>query len=201
MDRIEQNLNMSFLGILQRVVEPLPVRGKGRLANAILRHFTIPVSCHPLPDVTVFLRSDKWIERLMWAGAYEPELVAMLKRALRPGMTVLDMGANIGYFSAIAAALVGPSGRLHAFEPAPSCFGQLERNLVAFPWARAHDVAIADQAGMARFHFSDNGNESGWGSLLDDENTLARKNCCRNHFGFLDSRPSRRTYRPDKNGY
>ena len=47
----------------------------------------------------------------MWAGAYEPELISPLKRALKLGMNVLDLRANIGYFSVIAAALVGENGQ------------------------------------------------------------------------------------------
>src|SRR4030088_824085 len=109
---------MHFLNILQRAIEPLPIPGKGRLAEAILRHVgSREVECHPLPGITVSLRSNQRIERWMWAGAYERELVQLMKRTLKPGMTVIDVGANIGYLSALAAGLVDNTSQVHAFEP------------------------------------------------------------------------------------
>jgi FkbM family methyltransferase len=167
---------VSILNTFQRVLEPLPIRGKGRLAVAVLsRVGEREVQCHPLPGVTVFLQPDKWIEQLMWAGAYERELVNLFKKMLIPGMTVLDLGANIGYFSVLAAGLVGNSGQVHAFEPAPTCFARLKRNLAAFSWAHVHSIAVGDEPGTARFHFSHKGNETGWGSLLSPENSSTQE--------------------------
>ena len=48
---------------------------------------------------------------------YEPEITGIFKQHLRPGMGVLDIGANIGYFSLLAASLVGPTGFVQAWEP------------------------------------------------------------------------------------
>ena len=167
---------MSILNTLQRVLEPLPIRGKGRLAAAVLSRFgEREVQCHPLRGVTVFLQPDKWIEQLMWAGAYERELVNLFKKMLMPGMTVLDLGANIGYFSVLAAGLVGNSGRVYAFEPAPTCFGRLRENLAVFSWAHVYSTAVGDEPGTARFYFSHKGNETGWGSLLSDDNASAQQ--------------------------
>ena len=81
-------------------------------------------------------------------------------------MTVLDLGANIGYFSVLAAGLVGNGGQVHAFEPDATCFARLKKNLSAFPWAQAHSIAVADQLGTARFHYTQKRDETGWGSLL-----------------------------------
>ena len=162
---------MLILNTLQRVLEPLPIRGKGRLALAVLSRVNErEVQCHPLRGVTVFLEPDKWIEQLMWAGAYERKLVNLIKKVLMPGMTVLDLGANIGYFSVLAAGLVGNSGQVHAFDPAPRCFARLKKNLAAFSWAHAHSIAAGDELGTASFHFSDKANETGWGSLLSADN-------------------------------
>jgi FkbM family methyltransferase len=58
----------------------------------------------------------------------EPETV-LLRQVLQPGMTVVDVGANIGYFTILASRLVGPSGRVVAFEPAPAALALLRRNL------------------------------------------------------------------------
>jgi len=50
---------------------------------------------------------------------YEPEVTATVRHLLRPGQTFVDAGANIGWFSLLAASLVGPSGRVIAIEPNP----------------------------------------------------------------------------------
>ena len=51
------------------------------------------------------------------SGKYEPHLTAAFERYCRPGMTVVDVGANLGYYSLLAAKLVGPSGHVVAVEP------------------------------------------------------------------------------------
>ena len=111
---------MNYLTGLQSVLERLPIRGKGRLADAVLSNRNGEFECHPLPGVTVSVRANQQIERWMWAGAYETELVSLLKRTLKPGMTFLDLGANIGYFSVIAAALVKESGQVHGLKLYPA---------------------------------------------------------------------------------
>lgn len=50
-------------------------------------------------------------------ASYEPHVTAVFKQFLKPGMRVLDIGANIGYFSLLAAKLVGPAGQVFAVEP------------------------------------------------------------------------------------
>lgn len=54
---------------------------------------------------------------ILLRGTYEAPVEAVLRRHLRPGDTFVDVGANVGYLSVVAAALVGPSGQVHAFEP------------------------------------------------------------------------------------
>ena len=51
------------------------------------------------------------------SGVYEPHLTRVFERYCRPGMTVVDVGANLGYYSLLASRLVGSSGRVVALEP------------------------------------------------------------------------------------
>jgi len=55
-------------------------------------------------------------------GSVEKRLYLSL---IRKGNTVFDIGANQGYFTILFSDLVGPSGRVHAFEPVPSTFARL----------------------------------------------------------------------------
>ena len=51
------------------------------------------------------------------SGKYEPHLTAVFERYCTPGMTVVDVGANLGYYSLLASKSVGPSGTVIAMEP------------------------------------------------------------------------------------
>ncbi|MBL7046008.1 MAG: FkbM family methyltransferase [Parcubacteria group bacterium] len=60
---------------------------------------------------------------------FSPGEVKVLKETLKPGMTFVDVGANVGYFTLLAARLVGEGGSVYAFEPEDENFGLLKRNV------------------------------------------------------------------------
>ncbi len=62
-------------------------------------------------------------------GCYEFAVSALLRAYLLPGDVLYDVGANIGYFTVIAASRVGASGRVVAFEPSDEIANRLERNV------------------------------------------------------------------------
>jgi len=63
----------------------------------------------------------------MYFGSYSLLVVSAMRRYLHAGGVFIDVGANVGYLSAIGAELVGPSGQVHAFEPVPRYFQRLHR--------------------------------------------------------------------------
>jgi FkbM family methyltransferase len=67
--------------------------------------------------------------RIYYFGVWEPNLTAFLMRRLCPGDLFVDVGANIGYFSLLAAKFVGTSGKVLAIEASPSIFEKLANNL------------------------------------------------------------------------
>ncbi len=78
-----------------------------------------------------------WLERdaqiltptLLGGERWEPEVTDLLRRLLRPGMTVVDAGANVGYISICASKLVGPAGRVFCVEADPANVAILRTNL------------------------------------------------------------------------
>ena len=76
-----------------------------------------------LPILQGRLKGKKWIvgagEHGYWLGSYELKKRLAFERIIQPGSIVYDIGANVGYFSLLAAVLVGPEGRVYAFEPLP----------------------------------------------------------------------------------
>lgn len=82
--------------------------------------------------------------RMLYAtGEYEAATTRVMKRLLEPGQTMVDVGANIGYFTLVAAQAVGPQGHIIAFEPAPAVRERLRRNLEL---NRATTVVVRDEA-------------------------------------------------------
>ncbi len=69
--------------------------------------------------------------RSLAAGLYEADLTHLFLRILREGMTVLDLGANVGYYTLLACKRVGASGNVYAFEPDPETCKYLLRNIRA----------------------------------------------------------------------
>jgi FkbM family methyltransferase len=65
--------------------------------------------------------------RMYLAGKHFAERaeLALFRRYLRPGMTIVDMGANVGFYTAPLSRRVGPTGNVYAFEPDPFCAGLL----------------------------------------------------------------------------
>lgn len=67
-------------------------------------------------------------------------------RVLQQGMTVLDIGANVGDYSRLFSVLVGPRGIVHAFEPIPQTHKTLASNVANRPNVRVHQLALGEYA-------------------------------------------------------
>ncbi len=91
--------------------------------------------------------------RKLQAGLYEPEVTDLFRSLLRPGMTLLDVGANVGYYTLLGAQLVGPTGRVIAFEPEADAYRYLTANISnsAFTNVLAINKAVADTDGEREF--------------------------------------------------
>lgn len=116
---------------------------------------TAAVEVATLPDFRVFVAvADAAVGRHVRDDNYEPEVTAVVRRLLRPGMGVLDLGANIGYFTLLAAALVGPSGHVLAVEPNPANARLLEasRRLNGFTHVTVLQAAAGLETGLLVLH-------------------------------------------------
>lgn len=70
--------------------------------------------------------NDIAVGRQVAGGSYEPDVAAVTRRHVLPDMSIIDIGANIGYFSLLAGSLVGPDGHVLAIEPNPRNARMLE---------------------------------------------------------------------------
>ncbi len=97
-------------------------------------------------------------------GVLEPPVQEALRRTVGPGTVVWDVGANVGYFSVLAARL---GARVHAFEPAPENVDAIRANTEANGFAdriELHPVAVAAAAGRDRFLVVE---DASWSHLAD----------------------------------
>lgn len=92
---------------------------------------------------------------LLLDGFWEMWVTEQMLRHIRPGMTAVDVGANLGYFTLLMADLVGSSGRVLAFEPNPVLADCTRRSIEVngfLPWTDLHAVGIGEAAGRARLN-------------------------------------------------
>ncbi len=105
-------------------------------------------------------RNDALGSTLTYDG-FEPGERRFVMRFLRQGMVVLDVGAHHGFYTLLASKLVGPSGRVFAFEPSPREQKALRQNLI-LNWCKnvsVQSLALSDTEALADLY------------VVDDENT------------------------------
>jgi FkbM family methyltransferase len=98
---------------------------------------------------------------------WEPHVTSIFERYIRPGMCVVDIGANIGYFTMLGAVLVGETGRVIAIEPNPENARMIEASRAAngFKHVTVIQAAAAAAFGLLSLETSFS---NGWSVILPD---------------------------------
>jgi FkbM family methyltransferase len=80
---------------------------------------------------------------------YEPATTRLFQETVKPDMVVIDIGAHVGYFSLLAAKLVGHTGKVYSFEPEPGNHAVLLKNIDANGYDNivATQMAVSDRTG------------------------------------------------------
>ena len=91
--------------------------------------------------------------RIFFFGVYDPAMTSFIKAHVPEGAVCWDVGAERGWFSLLMGRLVGPSGRVDAFEAFPPTFAKLEANIALneFTWVHPHSIAVSDRPGRMGF--------------------------------------------------
>jgi FkbM family methyltransferase len=142
--------------------------GRYRLANALARFSSGPFLARLPQDLGgasyVCDLQDSIAREVCFTGRYEPQETSIARALLRPGMVVVDAGANWGYFALVCAHLVGRTGRVIALEPHPRLNAVLTENATRNALAQMEvlQLAAADGTGVQGFvGFDDTGGNSG----------------------------------------
>jgi FkbM family methyltransferase len=87
---------------------------------------------------------------MLTGGFWEMWLTAFIARTVQEGMFVLDVGANFGYYSVLMADLIGPNGKLLAFEPNPHAASSAEASLLVNGFEARSTVVHSAASDIAR---------------------------------------------------
>lgn len=128
-----------------------------------------------LPVLSGELRGSRWIAGAAthgcWLGTYERMAQRVFRESVRPGTVVYDIGANAGFFTLLASKLVGPTGRVYAFEPLPRNLAYLREHIRinGAGNVKVLELAVSDREGVARFATAANPAMGGLSDLGDVE--------------------------------
>jgi FkbM family methyltransferase len=138
------------------VIRRLPV-GRYRAMNWIGRRRVEPFWMHLPHELGELAYScdlrDGLMREVCLTGRYEPQETALLRHLLRPGMTLVDVGANWGYFTLVGAHLVGPAGRVLSVEADPRACRAVRANVEknALGMVEIFNIAASDADALLWF--------------------------------------------------
>lgn len=110
-----------------------------------------------IPILQGKLRGKKWIvgsgNHGCWLGTYEYKERVLFEKTVKRGNVVFDIGAHAGFYTLLASALTGPSGKVFAFEPLPENLAKLKKHLALNHITNVSvvDAAVFDYCGTADF--------------------------------------------------
>ncbi len=119
--------------------------------HGLVTHGAVPLlertsGLRTMPDDPLWFRLELLLNR------HETETLSQVRGLVKPGMTALDIGAHVGYYARRLSRLVGPRGRVLAFEPHPRTFATLQHNLRRFANVTPVQAALAETAGTAALY-------------------------------------------------
>jgi len=118
---------------------------------------------------------SEYIQRHIYLGCYEPRETRWVRQWLRPGMNVIDVGANVGYFTALAASCIGPHGRIFSIEPSPYAFERLQRflGMNGLKQVHAFQGGLADCDGRRTLYWGPEAARNHAPSMVEDSGSFS----------------------------
>jgi putative colanic acid biosynthesis glycosyltransferase WcaI len=122
--------------------------------NRLVPNVPTPLAIRSGPARGLTILINPRTEKYYWTGCHESHVQKAILDVLEPGMTFWDIGAHIGFFTLLAARLVGRDGVVHAFEPNPEARHRLRRNLVlnGYQHVIVHSEAVTGRGGRASLY-------------------------------------------------
>jgi len=139
--------------------------------NVVPRDQLVWAKIHKGPAAGLWLQVNPRTGSELLQGAGEPEVQNALELYLQPGTIFYDLGANIGFFSLLAARLVGPGGRVFSFEADLEVAARLRENAAqnAMSWITVQQCAVWSESRRVLFLRADprKSPDRGLGHIVD----------------------------------
>ncbi len=178
MNHINQIVQTSVSFALRHTPE---MPGRGRIARVVSKYF--PLSASRIVRVRMRLGHEMLVDprsatefAAYYTGDYDTVAIRSVMRLLNPDSIVLDVGANIGFWSVPLARRLTRGGRLHCFEPVPGNFERLTENIRQNSLdevVSVHQLGLSDRNGSAKISLRDGfGAQTGNAAIVIEEEDL-----------------------------
>lgn len=169
------NIYKSIFKIISILAKPL--RKKGLYQNKFLlglfkficRHFLSDKENKSLVltkvnNIRMFVNYEDRLSSipLIFWGKWEEFGLELFTTSIKPGMTIVDIGASNGYYTCVASSHVGPQGKIFAFEPDLESFQLMQKNVILNNINNAvlEQKALSDKKGKIKLYASPNKDSS-----------------------------------------
>ncbi len=156
-----------IIGIVGKVISPLFNRGITRIPGIfpLYRRFWgrfgfKGIRLTRVNDFKMYVIGRDWAvaPTMIFTHIWEPVETGICRQYIREGMTVIDVGAYIGYYSLLASKLVGSKGKVYTFEPFPESLLVLKKNIQINSCKNIQVIekALTDKVGVASYYLDHN---------------------------------------------
>ena len=174
---LKKILPQMFFACILFLWQKLLLKGVTALDKVRLKKFThyhaVTLTYRGLTFKLFISPKNGFIDKYIYLyGVYEPFMLDLFKEHIHPGMTVVDIGANIGQHSMYAGTLVGKHGSVYSFEPIPFLYKQLHDSIKSNHFEsiiHAKNIALGEKESYEELHVSTN---VGGSSLVNHDDTL-----------------------------
>jgi FkbM family methyltransferase len=137
--------------LLKSTFMPFPRRVRGHAAKHLASRSFGSGFVYQTPDRGMFpIHNNIW-DASRYLEIFELDETAFLRSILHPGMTVTDVGANVGWYTALFVHMVGPTGKVLSIEPGPSNIARLKELIEVNGYGdriQLKELAVADKPGV-----------------------------------------------------
>jgi FkbM family methyltransferase len=140
-------------------------------------------------------------KQLILNGIREPECTRIMKKELKKGMIIAEIGANIGYYALLEASIIGKTGKIYAIEPFPLNFDLLNKNINLNSYQNiidAYNIAISNRSGVEKLYVKDKHNLC---NMLENESEGSIEVKTETFDNFIKNKQKPELIRMDIEGY
>lgn len=114
--------------------------------------FLLPIKAKTIWGHNIFAYETSAVGSIYFLGFYDSDVTLFLLRNFKEDGDLLDVGSNIGYYTSLFTQIAKPEAKIVAFEPTPSTFSVLEKNVGSLSQVVTEKIALSDRKGTIEFY-------------------------------------------------